>query len=649
MDDRDSTRGEVSRAARSVAAVRALPWTTILLVLVIGVASWPVAYGPARIGVDPSWGAALGYALEHGEHFGRDIVWTYGPLGFLAIGWPWYGPITLLALAFIGAVHFALCAVIVVGARHVVPAWHAAAIGYLAARVLIVVPAYEALLILVFAGCAALLLRRKGPPANWVVLVGGIVAAVGILGKLNVGIFIGAMVLVTTVALVRPWWRGILILLASGGIACLVLWLATGQRLADLGAYAAGSYEIIRGYSQAMGVDQNANLHWFLPAYLLGVLLVARIAAHEAEDRPRAKWMGLALVGAIVAFAYFKSGFVRLSLGYGLAYAIGAVVVAFFALVRERTSRSLFLTTFVAVLLPAIATWGDPIAFVNPVSSLRSLYHEATTMLRPWTWATAEATTRAQLQKSYALEPSILDALHGHTVEIDPWQTAVIAAWPDLTWQPLPVFQSYSAYTPALDALNAAVLRGPNAPQRILRETAAVLPGGKTMIPVSIDHRNRWFDAPEAMLETFCRYDEVAASVRWEVLALSPRECGTPEPLRTVVARPGQVVVVPVETRPDRFVIVRVHGVDDSLLDRLISTIYKSPEWYITLDGSAPYRLVPGTAVDGLLMAVPSSIDRSSGFTFGPAVRQLSIEPRTPSKGAGVLTFEFLSVPLVGP
>jgi hypothetical protein len=106
---------------------------------------------------------------------------------------------------------------------------------------------------------------------------------------------------------------------------------------------------------------------------------------------------------------------------------------------------------------------------------------------------------------------------------------------------------------------------------------------------------------------------------------------------------------VPVESRPDRFVIVRVHGVDDTLFDKLVSTLYKSPEWYITLNGVDRFRLVPGTAVDGLLMAVPPGIVRSSGFTFGPAVQELSIAPRTASKGAATLTFEFLSVPRVGP
>jgi hypothetical protein len=646
VDPRRPTGGVFPRAARrATTALRELPWTTIVLVLVVGVASWPIVRIRAEAGLDPSWEAALGYALEHGQRFGSDIVFTYGPFGFLATAWPWFGPLSLGAVAFVAAIHLGVCAVIVVRARRVVPTWQAAVLSYLAARLTIYLFSYEGLLVLVFVACAGLLLRRSGRVPSWVVVLGGVVTAVGLVGKLNSGVFIGAIVLLTAVAVIRPWWRGLLILLASATVSFLVFWLATAQNLADLPAYAAGSYELLRGYSQTMGVDRTEARHWFLLAYPLGVLLVARIAVDETADHPLARRVALAMVGGIVAFAFFKTGFVR----WGLVYALPAVIVALFAVVGKRTPRSLFLAVFVALMLPALAAVGPgTITFLNPLTSIRTLYHEATTALRPWTWAAAEEKTRGELRASFAIEPTIVDALRGHTVEVDPWETAVLVAYPDLTWQPLPVFQSYSAYTTTLDVLNAAVLRGPSAPQRILRETEALWPGSKTPVPVVIDHRNRWFDAPAAMLETFCGYDEVAASVRWEVLALTERRCGPPEALGTVVVRPGEAVTVPVEPRPDRFVIVRIHGVDDSLVDRLVSTLYKSPEWYVTLDGAAPYRLVPGTAVDGLPMAVPSSIVRSPGFTFGPPVRELSIARRGSTAGGARLSYEFLSVPLEG-
>src|SRR5262249_45116468 len=58
--------------------------TSILLAL--------VALSPPRVpgeadtdtAADASWSAVLGFAHQHGLQFGKDVVFTYGPLGFLA-------------------------------------------------------------------------------------------------------------------------------------------------------------------------------------------------------------------------------------------------------------------------------------------------------------------------------------------------------------------------------------------------------------------------------------------------------------------------------------------------------------------------------------------------------------------------------------
>jgi hypothetical protein len=144
----------------------------------------------------------------------------------------------------------------------------------------------------------------------------------------------------------------------------------------------------------------------------------------------------------------------------------------------------------------------------------------------------------------------------------------------------------------------------------------------------------------------FCRYDEVAATGRWEVLARSSRSCGGPEPLATIGAETGETVRVPQDPRPDRLVIVRVRGIEEGVVNRVVTAMYRSPEWWATLDGDVSYRLVPGTAVDGLLLAAPESLRRSAGFEFGPPIRQLSIAPRGAFVMPAGLSYEFMSVPL---
>jgi hypothetical protein len=629
-----------------LARAASVPWWSAASIVVLAVLSWPSAAGPARTGLDPSWEAALHLAFQTGTNFGSGLVFTYGPLGFLAWAWPWYGAENALAFGFIAVTHLLLCAVVFIASRRVLPGWQALVYAYIAMRAVIVLEPFEALFIGVMAIALAILLGRALGRQAWIVVGLGIVTGIALLGKLNVGLFVAAISTGVILVAARPRWRVLGGFVAAAAFTFLGLWLATGQRVTDLVAFATGSFEIIRGYSEAMGVDRTQTDDWVLLAYFVTILLVARMALGSVRERPRPYQIGIVAVAALAGFAFYKTGFVRG--GYG--YALSAVLVAFFVMADARTPRNLYMAVFGATLISLVGAVGmSPVDLVNPIPAVRAFAREAAVVFRPWTWSTAEQRTRDQLQAQYKLEPVILAALRGSTVHVDPFETAVMAAYPDLRWRPEPIFQSYSAYTSQLDELNAAALRSADAPQRILRQGEVSLTNSARAVPVTIDGRYRWFDAPAAMLETFCRYDEVAANQRWEVLAPAARHCGTPEPLATVTAKPGEAVTVPRDPRPDRIVIVRVHGIADSLLDRVVTTVYKASEFYVTLGGIGTYRLVPGTAQDGLLMAVPSSIDRSPGFDFGAPIASISIAQRDRFPAAGPLTYEFLSVPLVRP
>jgi hypothetical protein len=613
------------------------------LIALIAAASWPVADGPARTGLDPSFAAALGYAITHGERFGSDILYTYGPLGFLGFGSPWYGPLTLLSLVFIGSVHMGLCAVIVLGALRVLPALAAVPVAYLAARELRAFLAFEGLLILVTCTAMLFLLGGSDRGRRLAAPLGGLAIAIGLLGKLNAGVFISAIVVVAIVARSRPWWRGGLLLAAWSAAWLIPLWLLSGHGASELPGYVQGSYELISGFSQAMGLDPGPEGGWYAIAYFIGVLIVGAVAVRASVGIATSRRIALVLVGGFAAFAFYKTGFVRWHIGYAMALP----VVVLFAAARRRTTPRLFVAAWLAVLVPAVAVWGDPIAFANPITSLRSLWHQAQVVAEPWTWDAVAERSRSQLRAAYALEPEVLAALRGQTVHVDPWETGVIVAWPELTWQPLPVFQSYTAYTPWLDERNAAVLRSAAAPTRILRGGPRLGGVPETPAGATLDGRYRWFESPAAMLETFCRYEEVAATGRWEVLALGARHCGEPELLGTVTAATGVTVAVPVEERPDRLVIVRVGGIEAGIVDRIVTTLFKSPEWRVTLNAERGYRLVPGTAADGLLLSVPASIRRSPGFDFEEPVRDLAIAPAGQRDRPSSLTYAFYSVPLL--
>jgi hypothetical protein len=622
-------------------------WLPTLLVAVAIVAlAWPYTLA-APIGIDESWQAALHHAGPSGLHFGEDIVFTYGPLGFLSIPSPFFGTSSVLAIVGTGAVYFAAAATLLVLARRILPGWAAIAVVFLTARMFQFLPPFEMLQALIFVWCVeAILSDRLRVRREWLIAGAGIVAAIALMGKTNVGVFGSAMLLVASAALGRPWWRGAAIFAGVATVTALLIWVLTGQPLGALPAFVAGSVELVRGYSEAMVVDTHPTLRWVYVAFLIAIAILAWIGWQATRDRPRSQRVALLALGAILAFAEWKTAFTR---NYTF-YAMATALVVLFALAgrlptsmvgRQPIASLAFATILVALLATSRIDPGD---VVDVRGSLRGGAATVAAML-PWRQPDAVERTRAELREGLALPDDVLAALADQPVHIDPWQTIAAFAYPEMRWSPLPVFQSYLAYTSALDELNAEQLRSAEAPTRILRERVDDADG----TPLAVDRRFVWFESPSTTLEMLCRYDEIAAGDRWQVLARTARACGAAETVGTTSARAGEPVAVPLDTRPDRFVVVRVTGFPDGILDRLRALVFRAEEWYVELPDRGRFRLVPGTADDGLLLAVPTSLSAHPRFAFGPAITSMTVSAgRYGDSSDARLTFEFLSIPLQG-
>jgi len=316
-----------------------------------------------------------------------------------------------------------------------------------------------------------------------------------------------------------------------------------------------------------------------------------------------------------------------------------------------------------ALLVPGVALVAvaqlSPAQYSDVGRSVRSLGLETARAILPGSAERAIHRNQASMQTRYRLDPTTLAELRGRRVAIDPTEIGVAFAYPGIQWTPLPVIQSYSAYTPALDQMNADRLASANGPDRILRSVSVhtdlpdwlIRERGRPLAPgesvaIVVDGRFGWFEAPAAMRETFCRYRELSSIGSWEVLGRTGGSCGPPEPFSTVTAMEGTLVDVPADPRPNRLVIVRVHGLDPTLGDELRTVLYRAEEWYVTIAG-VHYRLVEPTAADGLLVAVPTSADGTGLFAFGPPITSLSIA--RPGGGGRTLTYEFQSVSIVFP
>jgi hypothetical protein len=602
----------------------------LLAAALVTLASWPVTGDMRpRLDLDGAWEIALRQALHDGLNFGPDVIFTYGPLGFLReplLVYPWSA-----RLAFVWGVlvQFALAATLIWGLRR--------AFGSLLVAALVAVPLAAAIwqeptIVIAFTGAVALAAgRARGGPAQAIALGLGALTGIELLSKVNAGITLAALAAVALAvapaprrALVAPFAGAALAALATG-------WLVTGQPLDGIDDYVRGSAEIVSGYSEAMPY-QDPLTTWERTAAIIlaGIGLV--IGWRAGDLLPRRARLGLLALWAVLAFTTFKAGFVRHDPAHAnifFASLLGGLVAFGWVPHRRLTAwllGALFAVTLVASLRAA------PRDFVAPLHRASRFVDEARLLADGSDTRAAVARARDARVAFEALDPRFVKAIGDRTVHVEPIDTGLVWAQ-RLRWRPLPVFQGYSAYTQALDERNAAAVRDPGGPDVILREAT-----------FTFDNRNPAFESPEAMRAVLCHFRARGRPLgRWSLLKRSAPRCGRARPLKTVEAKLGVPAPVPAAPDANSAVFVRIDGIEVKGLEKVRTTLYRALQRRIAFDGERTYPLVPGTAADGIILRVPRRADYPAPFALDQATNTVTVYK---SARRGDVTLRFFSMPI---
>jgi hypothetical protein len=615
----------VLRAPRSRILDAALPvisstWTLGALVFVL---TWGGGMpAPVSESIDHSLHAGLQLAAVHGLNFGSDLVFTYGPLGFLKsylLYEEWPGR---LAVVYGVALHLALSLTLVWAARRSFGIVLGLVLALIAATLIrgdlgvVAVRDDAAVVVIAFVWCVAAL--QSGSP-TWVrrlvVWGGGPFAAIEILAKLNTGIIVLALVALTVIAIDIDRRRNLALLAVSFAGSVALLWLATGQAVADVGEFLSGSREIISGYSTGARLEweQRRYDYALLPLVLVATAAIGWFATRRMAGLRRAVILAML---ALVAFTSAKGGLIAHD-EYHMATFYGTMLGACLALPLPAT---IGLRPRVAALaaITGIAAAGFTTAYlplyplINPVENVSNAASTLATVADVDRLEDEIAANRAQLIADYDIDARSLALLEGHTVHADPQEVAALWAY-GLEWRPLPVFQPYAAWTEELDRRNAEVVASAGGPERILRQNISPL------------GRYPAFESPEAMLAMLCHFEAERTTHEWQVLARVPDRCGEPEPLGRVQSTYGQAIPVP-EGGSDEVVFARVEGVQVSGIERLRTLIYRSKARSIRFGGTDRHRpLIPTTAGDGLLLRAPGRIDFPAPFALAPNVDEFTL------------------------
>ena len=244
----------------------------------------------ARPGLDESWRAGLAMAAHDRLHFGPDLVFTYGPLGFLESGGLFYTGTVFLSSLFNAALHVAVVVVVLWRLRQSFRPWIAVVLTLLFAEVIRYVGATDTLVIPVVVLGSAVIEGDARRLQRWIVPIAAICTAFAFLMKANSGIsLVAASVLVVWFA--SPGRFRSELHYGTLTLALFLLgWIVSGNRVGDIPTWLSGVYQISTGYPAAMGTESGPRSDYLLvPVAIVTVAGLVYLSArtHPLADRSR--------------------------------------------------------------------------------------------------------------------------------------------------------------------------------------------------------------------------------------------------------------------------------------------------------------------------------------------------------------------------
>ena len=547
-------------------------------------------------------------AFAQKMQFGKDIVFTYGPWGFvetrtyfpdtfgiMLLAWAliatalWFGCWTVARSLGFGPTVAMFWVALLVGLTNT-----AEFVGFPESGVAFLLP--SVLLIIHF--------HTRGGRSKLAQLLLVVALSLESLCKFTYfAIAVGVITVVVAhdVLQKRFPWSGVVYVLSL-----TAWWLLAGQNLLNFSEYLRSSLSIATGFTDAMSTGhlQLMPLTFLLCAAIFGVVTVV------------ACWRDLHIRTVFPAFGLtfliwmlFKAAYVRDDGIHNLNAVFGflAVVVLYCLVPVSAAPRSRRVGVCCLIVLPATLLAGFTFNRSGGPRASR-LMAAATAAPRNLLGAAQWLRGRSSIPGEQSARMDFLKKLDSvsplrGTVDVYPTDISVAFA-NGFSYSPRPVFQSYSVYTPRLNELNVQHLMSERAADWILFNVAP------------IDHRLPALEEGASWPVLMTRYDVTGSGSRFLILRrASLSRSFVLSPLERVVGRWGDPIIVPSN---DGMIWAKI-DVRKSPLGQIESFLYKSALLHIrirTIAGSdEEYRFIPTMAENGFLLS-PLIRDRESFATL---------------------------------
>jgi hypothetical protein len=441
----------------------------LLTALFLAVALPSIPAAAVDTSLDCSWHAVLAYAHQHKWHAGTEIVFPFGPLGFLFL--PNYAGASVNARLLLD---FAYSYTVLAGAALL--AWRMSW-GWRVLLLALIAGTFTAMDTVSQAGllCWGLLCvlgrLRQAFACAWVL---ALLIAFSALRKFNL-LLVGAgtCVLLGSYHAMHGERRTVLVFWAFVPGLFLAGWLFLRQSVTALWPYIINSLSLTQGYGLAMGTPAPREV-WLLGgtvAVLTFIVILQRWLSLPATAERWFTRLLLPLWLTFLAFAAWKHGYVRTDGHEAFFLGFAAILCAALEGLPSGPNRSRSLGRVGALVVCLLACtgleWRSP-GFVHQRTS--RFFERFSTNLRIFIRA-AEYRQRMTMALNQQRErnqlPRIRERVGTNTVDVF-GQFQAYALFNDLNYHPRPVFQSYCAYTPRLSRLNGHFYGGPDAPDFVM-------------------------------------------------------------------------------------------------------------------------------------------------------------------------------------
>jgi hypothetical protein len=572
-------------------------------------------------GLDPSWQGTLSDAAASHLHFGTQLVFTYGPLGFLTVPalyhfWP-----AMLALVYESALSMCVFYLLVRVFRRTLPFAVAVVGAYIAGGAVLLTGIGPEIALPITLVVLIAILRRPAEapfPRAWWISLGALVAFFPLI-KVSLGLGLVVIALVAIVCAPSSRLRAAAYTVGAAAVVFAVGWFGTGNGVGNIMPFVTHAASIATGYSSAMATSPPGSPGYMpiLTGLAIFVVLLALVVFCRGINRR--SQVGIVIATTVVMWLLAKESFVRFDRGHWIAFFAPLPLIAVAAVSPTARWAGVTIAAAAAVALSYVAAGGIPSLAYRPDVAVRQLSQEVNALSSPGKRHEIVTKARVAMQKDYGIPQSALARIGTASIDISPWEQNV--AWAlHLRLDALPVPQDYSAYTSALDNLDVADLRSSSAPQFILTQSAEV----------SVDNRLGSFDPPSTQFATQCRYRQVQVFGPWQLLKRGKDDCGPLRSVAVVRSSSDRLIAVPPAAGADDEV-VATFSLALPLSWHVEDVLLKPPELCLTakVAGSArneTYRFIEGTASDIHIIDPAANINYYTPGFNAPNLRAFSVE-----------------------